>query len=80
MELQELMELRCQMEVVQRWLGYPDIPDDLKGYLRAALLEIEGHLRESELAGRQSPAAGELPDQEGFRCNELGNEWRANKR
>jgi hypothetical protein len=51
---QELMELRCQREVIERWLASCSLPDDLQQNLYAMLREIDDQLqmRTKQLAVR----------------------------
>jgi hypothetical protein len=41
---QQLMELRCQREVIERWLASCSLPDGLQQYLYATLREIDDQL------------------------------------
>ena len=41
---QELVELRCQREVTERWLASCSLPDGMQHYLYAMLREINEQL------------------------------------
>ena len=41
---EELMELRCRRQVIERWLASCSLPDSLQQYLYAMLREIDDQL------------------------------------
>ena len=41
---QKLTELRCQREIVERWLACRSLPEDLRQSLEAMLHEVEDQL------------------------------------
>jgi len=42
---QQLMELRCQREVIERWLASCSLPDGTQQNLHAKLREVEDQLQ-----------------------------------
>ena len=47
-----LLELRCQREIVERWLQTTGVPEQLQEQLRFMLQEIEVELSALEMAKR----------------------------
>jgi hypothetical protein len=43
--LQELTQLRCRQEILERWLASQVLPDGLEQGLRASLAEVEEQLK-----------------------------------
>lgn len=48
----KLLELRCQREIVERWLQTSGVPEQLQGQLQLMLDDIELELHALEMARR----------------------------
>jgi hypothetical protein len=52
-QFQQVMELRCRQEILQRWLASEVLTDGLQQSLRAMLGEVEERLRAMSIASDQ---------------------------